>query len=235
MKHGKSGKIKLKYKLSRYVNNPKYRNYFKIIPILCILAIIFLNSGNDAGFSTDQSLKNQLVYFLTDFQNSFNFSDTTQVVTTILILIVIWTGYNYWLMNYRIIQKNKKFTEQILFAASIVVFSNHIIYNSVIGGMFDSLIFFILLYVVLASTWLIAKIVDSFNLENDLYCWGLRLIGLALLFFGFILFSSGTFAMAFSDATSSNIFWIAGICLMLLGTFSEYRSFRRHGVFVYMR
>jgi hypothetical protein len=199
------------------------------------LAIIILNPGNNTGVSTDQSLKNQIFSFLTDFQNSFNFSDPTQIVTTILILIIIWTGYKYWLMNYRIIRKNKKFTEQILFAVSIIVFSNHIIYNSAIGTMFDSLIFFVLLYVVLASTWLIAKIVDSFNLENDLYCWGLRIIGLVLFFFGFMVFSSGTFVIVFSDATSSNIFWIAGICLMLLGAFSEYRSFRRHGVFVYMR
>ncbi|WP_292471608.1 hypothetical protein [Methanolobus sp.] len=225
----------LKYKLSKYLNNRKYKPYFKIIPILSILAIIILNADNESAFSSDQSFQNQIMSFISDFQNSFNFSDITQVVTTILILIAIWTGFKYWLLNYRIIRKNKKITEQILFAVSIVVFSGHIVYNSAIGKMFDTLIFFVLLYVILASTWLLAKIIDSFNLENDLYCWGLRLIGIVTMFFGFIIFSSGTFAMAFSDATSSNIFWIAGICLMLLGAFSEYRSFRRHGVFVYLR
>ncbi|MDY0385710.1 MAG: hypothetical protein RBT65_00990 [Methanolobus sp.] len=227
--------MNLKYKLSKYTNNPKYKNYIKIIPILSILTIIILNSDNKSGGSIDRSFQNQIMYFITDFQNSFNFSDITQVVTTILILVAIWTGFKYWLMDYRIIRKNKKITEQLLFAVSIVVFSEHIRYNSTIGIMFDSLMFFVLLYVVLASTWLLAKILDSFNLENDLYCWGLRLIGIILMFFGFIMFGSGTFIMAFNDATSSNIFWITGICLMLLGAFSEYRSFRRHGVFVYMR
>jgi hypothetical protein len=217
------------------MNNPKYRNYFRIIPILSIIAIVLLNSDNKTGASIDQPFQNQIISFLVEFKDSFNFSDSTQVITTFLVLLVIWSGYKYWLMNYRIIRKNKKITEQILFAISIVFFSEHIIYNSSIGKMFDSLIFFVFLYVILASTWLLAKIIDSFNLENDLYCWGLRLIGIVVMFFGFIIFSSGTFVMAFSNATSSNIFWIAGICLMLLGAFSEYRSFRRHGVFVYMR
>lgn len=227
--------MNLKYKLSKYTTNPKYRKSFKIIPILSILAIIILNIDNKSYSSTDQSFLNQILFLITDFQNSFNFSDSTQVVTTILILVAMWTGFKYWLMNYRIIQKNKKITEQILFAISIVVFSEHIIYSSAIGKMFDTLIFFVLLYVILASTWLLAKVVDSFNLENDLYCWGLRVIGLVLIFFGFIIFGSGTLAMTFVNNTSSNIFWISGICLMLLGTFSEYRSFRRHGVFVYIR
>ena len=231
----RSGKINQKYKLSKHLNNPEYKKYFKIIPIVCLLLILKINSSNSFDEVKNQSFIEQINTFVFEFKNSFDFSDTTLIITTVLILITIWTGYKYWLRNYRIIRRNKKITEQILFAVSIVVLSEHIIYNSVIGQIFDYIIFFVFLYVVLASTWLLAKILDSLNMENDLYCWGLRLIGIVLMFFGFVMFSSGAFVMALNTSTSSNIFWISGICLMLLGAFSEYRSFRRHGIFVYVR
>lgn len=227
--------MNIKYKLLKYFNNPKYKKYLKIIPVVCLLLILKLNSSNSFEEVKNQSFIEQINAFVFEFKNSFDFSDTTQITTTILILITIWTGYKYWLRNYRIIRRNKKMTEQILSAVSIIVLYEHIIYNSAIGQIFDYIIFFVLFYVVLASTWLLAKILDSLNLENDLYCWGLRLIGIVLMLFGFVMFSSGAFVMAFNTSTSSNIFWISGICLMLLGAFSEYRSFRRHGIFVYVR
>lgn len=217
------------------MNNPQHRIFFKILPIICIFMILGLNSGGTPESANDQSFTDQIKSLISDFQNSFDFSDTTHLATTILIIITLWSGYKFWLLNYRIIRRNSKLTEQILFAASIVVFADLIKYNSALGEAVDYVVFLVLSYVILASSWLIAKVIDSFNLENDLYCWGIRILGIILMFFGFVVFSSGTFVMAFTQNASSNIFWISGVCMMLLGAFSEYRSFRRHGVFVYMR
>jgi len=227
--------MELKRKLSKYINNHQHKVYFKILPLLCIFLILGLNSNGTPESVNDQSFTDKMTSILYDFQNSFNFSDTTHLVTTILIIITLWSGYKFWLLNYRIIRRNSKLTEQILFAASIVVFTDHINYNSALGEAVDYIVFLVLLYVILASSLLIAKIIDSFNLENDLYCWGTRILGIVLIFFGFVVLSSGSFALYFNPRASSNIFWISGVCIMLLGAFSEYRSFRRHGVFVYMR
>lgn len=227
--------MELKRKLHKYTNNPQYKVYFKILPLLCIFLILGLNSGGTQESVNDQSFTDNIESILYDFQNSFNFSDTTHLATTILILITLWSGYKFWLSNYRIIRRNSKLTEQILLAASIIVFADHINYNSALGKVVDYIVFFVLLYVILAFSLLIAKVIDSFNLENDLYCWGTRILGIILILFGFVVLGSGSFVLVFNHNISSNIFWIAGACMILLGAFSEYRSFRRHGVFVYMR
>jgi hypothetical protein len=227
--------MELKRKLSRYLNDYKYKKYFKVLPILCILIVLYMNSSQTTSSINSASSADQLTSLLSDFQNSFVFSNTNSLISQILILIALWTGYKYWLLNYRVISRNRRLTGQVLFTASIVVLSDHINYNSNLGKVMDFIIFLALLYTVLASSWLSAKIIDSFDLQNDLYCWGLRIIGVCLFFFGFIVMGSGSFALVYSHNISSNIIWIMGLCIILIGAFSEYRSFRRHGVFVYIR
>lgn len=216
-----------------------YYKYIKYIPIIGIIILIFLYSQNiKAPVSKNtESLVQQAQNFIIEFANSFDFTDKTQLFVTIILLITIWTGYKYWLTKFRVVRRNEKLTDNVIFVIMLLVFSVHIKLKSTLGQYFDFGLFLLALYLILATSWLLAKIIDSFNLESDLYCWGLRIIGGALIIFGAILFMSGTMVniLTNSSLAFNNIYWIVGLCIMALGAFSEYRSFRRYGVFVYMR
>ena len=67
--------MKFKRKLSIYLNNPRYKNYFKIFPILCVFVILGLNSGENSEGINDQSFADQIKSLIFDFQNSFDFSN----------------------------------------------------------------------------------------------------------------------------------------------------------------
>lgn len=215
--------------------------YIRFIPIIGIIILIYLNS-QQANIKTSTptsttSIVQQLSNFVLEFTQSFDFSDTTKFITTIIILITIWTGYKYWLNNLKVIRRNSQLMERIVFVIMLFVFSNHIKLKSTLGQYFDYGLFLLGLYLILNVSWLIAKIIDSINLESDLYCWGLRLIGGGLVIFGAILFMSGSMINVLTNfsLTFNNIYWIAGLCIVALGIFCEFRSFRRYGVFVYMR
>ncbi|MBP2029380.1 hypothetical protein J2755_000300 [Methanohalophilus levihalophilus] len=158
------------------------------------------------------------------------------MATTLLLLASIWSAYKYWLLNFRIVRTNRKSIEQLLFAVSFVIVSEHIRFNSIVGNVFDYLMFLILLYIVLAGTYLTAKGLDSLDLSQDLYCWGLRVLGLILILAGIMITTSGHMMVLLApEGMVKHIVWIFGICMILLGVFSNYRSTRRHGIFVYMR
>ena len=214
----------------------------KFVPIigLILLLVLFLSQTKNSSSvvdSTDNSIFDFLNSIFLDFTNTFDFSDRIQLFTTILLIITIWTGYKYWLIKVKVIKRNSKLVDNLVFAILLIVFSVHINFNSKTGEIFDLGLFLIVLYTVFAGTWLLMKIIDSFNLEPDLNCWGLRVIGLILMILGLIMFMSGamTAIIMSGDLIFSNIFWIIGLCLIVLGLFSEYRSFRREGVFVFMR
>ncbi|WP_440953580.1 hypothetical protein [Methanococcoides sp. FTZ1] len=207
----------------------------KIIPVFALLILLKLTIFDSEKGATNKSFVGQMSDLFFEFVHSFNFSDIQQVAVTFLILVTIWTGYKFWLTNFRVIRNNSKLTEQVLFALSLVVFEEHVRYDSVLGHALDYAIFLVLVYAILAGTWLLAKIIDSFDLSQDLNCWGLRIVGLAMMGFGFMIFAGGSMVSLAGEVVSTNIFWIAGMCIIALGAFSEYRSFRRHGVFVYMR
>lgn len=214
----------------------------KFIPIigLILLLLLFLSQKKNSSSvvdSTDKSIFDFLNSIFLDFTNTFDFSDRIQLFTTILLIITIWTGYKYWLIKIRVIRRNAKLVDNLVFAILLIVFSEHINFNSKTGEIFDWGLFLIVLYTVIAGTWLLMKIIDSFNLEPDLNCWGLRVIGFFVIIFGAIVFMSGAMTVMLmpEDFIFSHIFWIIGLCIIALGLFSEYRSIRRHGVFVYMR
>lgn len=218
-----------------------YYKYIKYIPIIGVIILIFMYFQqadiNTPTTKNTEPLIQQVTNSIIEFTQSFDFSDKTQLFRTIILLITIWTGYKYWLNKFRVIRRNEKLVDTVIFVIMLLVFSAHINLNSKLGKYFDLGIFLLALYLVLAGTWLLAKIIDSFNLESDLYCWGLRLVGAGLFLFGWILFAAGGIAKALSNSPLAfdNIFWITGLCIMALGAFSEFRSFRRYGVFVYMR
>lgn len=226
-------------KTNIFYNCRKYiEKNMKFVPIigLILLSILFSNQNNNSDVAvTDNSIPELFKAIIIDFTNSFDFSDTTQLFTTILLMITIWTGYKYWLIKIRIIRYNTKLVDNLIFAILLLVFSAHINFNSTLGKFFDWGYFLIVLYIILAGSWFSAKIIDSMNLERDLYCWGLRIFGLILMIFGGLILMAGGFTVAYSSSIFSNVFWIMGLCIMALGAFSEYRSVRRYGVFVYTR
>ena len=161
----------------------------KFVPIIgvILLLLLFSSENNDINLiedNTDDSLFEMLQIIFEDFTNSFDFSDRIQLFTTFLLIITIWTGYKYWLIKIRVIRRNTKLVDNLIFAILLLVFSVHINFNSPLGEFFDLGYFLIVLYVVLAGSWFFAKVIDSFNLERDLYCWGLRIFGIILLIFG---------------------------------------------------
>ena len=222
--------------------NKYIKRRMKFIPIigLILLVLLFSSQNKNSGSvvdSTDNSIFDFIKTMFLDFTNSFDFSDRIQLFTTILLIITIWTGYKYWLIKVRVIRRNAKLVDNLVFAILLIVFSEHINFNSKTGEIFDFGLFLIVLYTVIAGTWLLMKIIDSFNLESDLNCWGLRILGLVLMILGIIMFMGsalGTMMMT-DKIVFGNIFWIIGLCIVALGLFSEYRSTRRYGVFVYMR
>ena len=230
----------LKNKLRNSYRHVK-RSYFKYIPIIGLIILFFIYfqqpSANNPSDKNTESIIEIIKNSVESFAQSFDFSDKIELFKTVVLMITIWTGYKYWLNNYRVIRRNNKLVDKVVFVILLLVFSNHINLNSKLGNYFDIGIFLLSLYLVVAGTWLFAKIIDSFNLESDLNCWGLRLFGIGLIIFGWILLAAGSMAKVMSNSPLAfdNIYWIMGLCIIALGAFSEFRSFRRHGVFVYMR
>ena len=229
--HKKSNKIKNSLrKLIPY----NLRKYFKFIPIIGLIILIALHvgvKGEEAVSQPDVPIMDKLEQAWQGLIGSFNFSDNIQTITTIVLLITIWTGYKYWLRKWKYVRRNSKLLEKLIIASMVLIFVNyHIRISSTIGEYVDWGIFLLFLYLVVAGSWFLAKTIDGIDLRSDLYCWGLRIVGLVTIFFGFMLFGSSTFVLAFdsSDLVFNNIYWIASVCIILLGVFMEYRSVRRH-------
>lgn len=209
------------------------RNYMKFIPIIGIIVLIFLFQASQVSKTSDEPVpfKDKLVQILNDVGNSIIIGDFVFWFTTLILLIVIWTGYKYWLLKIKAVRYNKKVVERIVVISMIViVLGKHLRLNSLLGKIGDWIIFLLLLYLVVVGSWALAKIIDRINLASDLYCWGLRLLGGLLFIFGVVVFASSSVTLVFSEvsAVSGNILWILGICMMLLGVFMEFRSFRRY-------
>ena len=137
--------------------------------------------------------------------------------------------------NIKIITSNKFLlpTLFILFAVSN--------YSAAVSKYFDIPIFIIATAIVVKGTWFLMKRIDRLNLESDLSCWGLRVVGGILFLAGLVVCliaaTAITFTLAYSGAFYMFIlvFPIIGLSIIVLGLFSEFRSFRRYGYFVYMR
>ncbi|TQD23545.1 hypothetical protein [Methanolobus vulcani] len=110
-----SGWYKIKQKKKAELNTKKSTTVeynsgdcFKYVPILSVLVIILLN------------FTNQITSFFIDFLNNSNASDT-QIVTILLLIVAIWTGFRYWLMNYPIIRENKTLIAIILIVSIVLI------------------------------------------------------------------------------------------------------------------
>jgi len=166
---------------------------------------------------------------------SFNFSNTAEVIFTLVAITTVITAYKYWLLRMRLIRHNRFLAKTIIFAIILLLFSRHVQLNSAIGRYYDWLFFIVSSIAIISLTILTAKKINSINLASDLACWGLRLLGGVFAFAGFIVFFFVSFAFAatvISNVTwvSQGIFWVTGICLFLLGAFCEFRSLRRYSL-----
>jgi hypothetical protein len=223
---GKDVKKEIKGFYYKYI-----QKYMKFIPILGLIILFILYNGENVDSTKDSMpLKVKLISAWNDFKSSFNFSDKLEVTKTLVLIITLWTGYKYWLTKFKFIKRNEKLVERLLFVIMFLIFSKHIIIGSTLTKIVDWIIFLSLLYLTLAGSWFLVKLLDSIDLSSDLYCWGLRILGGITVFFGFLLFMSSAFALAFTNVhlLTNNIPWILSICIILIGAFMEYRSFRRH-------
>ena len=209
----------------------------KFVPIIGVIILLAISYGVRENNLTPNkigekiSAKDKFLKVVGEFSKSFNFSDGLTLFVTTVLLITIWTGYKYWLSRWRYVRKNSKLLEKLIIVIMVIIFiDRHIRMNSVIGNYIDWALFLLFLFMVIAGSWFLAKTIDGIDLSSDLYCWGLRILGAIVAFFGIMLLMSSTFVLTFTNSTLvlNNIYWIASICIILLGAFMEYRSFRRH-------
>ncbi len=231
-RHSSNGSDDFKNKLKQIWYKFK-RNYMKFVPIVGLIVLLFLAQGSNASNDSQDNLpfKEKMAQLVQNIGDSIIIGDTIYWLTTVILLIVIWTGYKYWLLRIKAIRYNSKLLEKVVVIAMIVIIlGKHFKLDSFLGKIGDWIIFLLLLYLVIAGSWLLAKIIDRIDLSSDLYCWGLRLVGLIAGFIGILIFASSSISLVFADVSvvSGNIFWILGICLTLLGVFMEFRSFRRY-------
>lgn len=225
---------KIKHTLNNFYSHYIKKN-FKFIPILGIIILFIMVAGQKPGEITSKNIDATFIEKTTQTLNalsqSFNFVDKTYLVFTIVLLITIWTGYKYWLKRLKYVRRNSKLLERLVIVSIFIIFCvRHITISSMIGKYIDWILFLLFLYLIVAGTWFLAKTIDGIDLSSDLYCWGLRILGVLIIFFGFMLFISSNHVLTFSNSklVFNNIYWILSICIMLLGAFMDYRSFRRH-------
>ena len=237
-KKKKTSKIKSFYykHIKKYFPN-SVKKYMKFVPIIGLIILFTLSYGiKDDELSIGQladtlTPKEKFLSFMSEIQDSLIIQDWLYVIFTIVLLITIWTGYKYWLVKWKYTRRNSRLLEKLIVVIMIIIFVfRHIRPDSLVGQYVDWALFLMFFCLVIAGTWFLAKTIDGIDLSSDLYCWGLRLLGLIVVFIGFVLLMSSTFVLTFTDSELilNNIYWIASICLILLGAFMEYRSFRRH-------
>jgi len=129
----------------------------------------------------------------------------------------------------RVIRKNKI----IIYSAIILIALSFIMdANSIFHAYLEYGIFFIAFYIVIRVFWSTIKYIDSINMRSDLNLWLMRLAGGGLFVFGFIFIGS-TVVVYGNNQIFNYIYTIIGIGFLLLGGFTELRSTRRYGIFVY--
>jgi len=219
---------------SRYV-----KPNFKFIPVITIALLLFfwittleLDKPSD-GDNTGQVTKFEEILF--SFFDSFDFSNPTQIMMTVLLMISIVGGYIYWLKRIWVVRRNNKLMEILLFSLILLVFYVHIKPESALGIYYEWIISLSLFVFVVGGTLMLMKSIDRIDMRSDLKCWGIRIIGFFIGLYGILLFMSGgvVLVMAKESLMVNYLGIIVGLCLIALGSFCMFRSFRRYGFFVY--
>jgi len=216
--------------------NPVNPNSLKrLLPLIGILLLVGIyGSSSPDGVNSVKDVQQlgvdqKLVDAYESLKDSVQVEDKTKLGATFIFIVTIWSGFKYWLKDIRIIRRNSDLLEKVLtIIILITIFERHIALNSALGHYADWAIFLMTVYVEIAGSWFLAKTIDGIDLSSDLYCWGLRILGITTMIFGGLLLTSSSFVALNSDLVFNNIYWIGSVCLIGLGAFMEYRSFRRH-------
>lgn len=213
------------------------RNYSKFLPLIGIVLLLYLSSFQspnlliENGEIQKEQVGEKISATIDSLQNTLIIDNNIQLLTTFAIVFTIWSVYRYWLRDWKYTSRNSGLLEKLIVViVFLILIQRHVNINTTFGKYADLTLFLMVLYLELAGTWFLAKTIDGIDLSSDLYNWGLRLLGGLTILFGGLLFVSSSTAVAISDSNMifENIYWIGSICLMLLGLFMEYRSFRRH-------
>ena len=116
-------------KLQTFTNrmNNYTKKCAKFVPIIgvVLLTLLFISNERENNNSVVSHTNNSVLDFINsiflEFVNSFDFSDPTQLFTTILLITTIWTGYKYWLIKIRVIRTNVKLVDNLVFAKLFLV------------------------------------------------------------------------------------------------------------------
>ena len=74
-------------------------------------------------------------------------------------------------------------------------------------------------------------LINNINLgESDLGIWGIRLLAVAVIFFGVLFFFFSGFVTQYTGPVA-----LFGVILVFIGAFMAFRARRRYGQFVYVR
>ena len=168
------------------------------------------------------------------------------------IIFSVWSGYKYLSKRrtHKTYYKHPDLKRDALkliksntgLLAILVVLIFAVIISEPLITYLDIPIFILALILAIKGTWSSLKKIDRIDLESDLYCWGLRGLGLILCVFGLFLLLSSFFAIGMGVhvegiplSATAFIFPVMALCMIILGIFCEFRSLRRYGYFVYVR
>jgi|GEM_PF-5975880 len=170
-----------------------------------------------------------LLQFLDEYSNDF--------LTLILLLVFVVASYKSWIWKYPSIRRHKQLVTHFTYACILLLLTGIIPIDSSVGYLIDLATTILLCYITIAFTWIMLIYINNLNLANDLNCWGVRILGFIFIIFGVIIMSVnmiGTMLIQ-NQTTTPYIITVLGLCLIILGIFSQFRANRRYGTFVYLR
>lgn len=204
--------------------------------IICLILLLVI-SPNDK----DKTESHDFDFYKNELKNTFNIDNVHDDIVVLLRFAIVYFVYQFLISHYWIIRRNRKLVKFNFVVIALIVLSDFINTDSYIGKLYDSGLFLLMSSVFIGLSYMAIRVIDSWNLERDLNCWGVRILGAACILSGLFVFLMNGIAMSMmmimndSYIVSGNSFFVFALCLIGIGLFCQYRSFRRHGVFVYMR
>ena len=215
---------------NNYYNDKKCFKYLSLFGIWYLVTLLIILKFLDEVMPPTPELINMFRFF-----------------SVVGVIFTGWSGYKYFSKKgtrktYKHYDLNRLIKSNTCLLAILFVLIFAVVVAKPLITYLDIPIFILALVLAIKGTWSSMKRIDGIDLESDLYCWGVRILGLILFISGLFLFlfSVSGIAVGFyiEDLPLSAfpfIFPIIALCVMVIGIFCVFRSFRRYGYFVYMR